>query len=52
MKHGRKPTKRQKMAIRDVKLNPDNWLVYKVLTKESALEIIHRETGSKRKIPA
>lgn len=52
MKQGRKPTRKQKIAIKEARLNPDNWLVYRVLTKENVLEIIHRETGSKRKIPA
>jgi hypothetical protein len=50
MKNGKKPTRRQKEAIRYVQLNPDNWLVVKSLPNE--LHIMHRETGSIRVIPA
>lgn len=48
MKQGRKPTRKQKEAIKWSGLNPDNWLVYKKDTEH--LHIVHRETGSTRKI--
>ncbi|WP_169735824.1 DUF6906 family protein [Clostridium lundense] len=46
MKHGKKPTRNQKIAIKGKKLNPDNWLVVKDNSKE--LVIIHRDTGTVR----
>ncbi|MGG1637197.1 DUF6906 family protein [Paenibacillus sp. NRS-1760] len=30
MKNGKRPTRRQKQAMESVKLNPSDWLVYKV----------------------
>lgn len=52
MKHGLKPTKRQREAIQAARLNSNNWLVVRVLTNSQTIEIVHRETGSVRKIPA
>lgn len=49
MKAGRRPTRRQKEAIKWAKLNPDNWLVVKNLN--DVLHLVHRETGTKRVIP-
>lgn len=50
MKNGKKPTKKQKEAIKTAKLNPDNWLVVKNLPNE--LHIVHRTSGKQRVIPA
>ncbi len=38
MKHGKKPTRRQKQDIASVRLNPDNWLVCKDTPAELTLE--------------
>lgn len=46
MKHGKRPTKKQKMLMKKAKLNPDNWLVTKNLP--DALYIVHRTTGNER----
>ncbi|QPA33441.1 hypothetical protein ISX45_18945 (plasmid) [Anoxybacillus caldiproteolyticus] len=50
MKNGKKPTKKQKEAIKKARLNPDNWLVVKNLTTE--LHLVHRTSGNQRVIPA
>jgi hypothetical protein len=50
MKNGKKPTKKQKEAIKKARLNPDNWLVVKNLTNE--LHIVHRTSGKQKVIPA
>lgn len=52
MKQGKKPTRKQKIAIKEARLNPDNWLVVKDLSHLNTLEIVHRNTGTIRKIPA
>ncbi|WP_180953711.1 DUF6906 family protein [Bacillus sp. T33-2] len=49
MKHGRRPTKRQKIAMKAVGLNFENWLVYKVT--DGQYHLVHRYTGTTRKIP-
>lgn len=49
MKAGKRPTRRQKLAIKWVGLNPSNWLVVKNLPEE--LHIVHRETGTLKIIP-
>ncbi|MEZ2660536.1 DUF6906 family protein [Aneurinibacillus aneurinilyticus] len=49
MKQGRKPTRKQKLAMKAVRLNPENWLVTKNLPGE--LHLVHRETDSRRTIP-
>lgn len=46
MKHGKAPTRRQKIAITEIGLDPADWLVTKKLTH--VLEIVHRNTGTKR----
>lgn len=43
MKAGKRPTLRQKIAIKWAGLNPNNWLVFKNLPDE--LHIVHRQTG-------
>lgn len=46
---GKRPTRRQKLAINWAGLNPRHWLVIKSLPDE--LEIKHRETGMIKTIP-
>ena len=46
MKHDKAPTRRQKIAISEIGLEPADWLVVKSLT--NVLEIVHRETRTKR----
>ncbi|MEK5477546.1 hypothetical protein NYE70_11435 [Paenibacillus sp. FSL R5-0407] len=40
MKQGKNPTRRQKIAIKEAGINPDNWLVCKAL--DDRLELVHR----------
>jgi hypothetical protein len=44
MKHGHRPTRRQKSQIKTAGFNPDNWLVVKNLSNQ--LHLIHRNTGT------
>ncbi|WP_206458892.1 DUF6906 family protein [Anaerovorax sp. IOR16] len=46
MKHGKKPTRRQKELIQDKKLNPNNWLVVK--DSQEVFEIVHKLSGKLR----
>ncbi len=48
MKHGRKPKMKQKIIIKNVGLNPDNWLIVKKLPGE--LWIVHKVSGKQRVI--
>jgi len=48
MKNGKRPTRNQKMLMREYGLNPLNWLVVKNLG--DVLEIAHRDTGITRTI--
>ncbi|WCH46412.1 DUF6906 family protein [Lysinibacillus sp. OF-1] len=50
MKQGHNLTRKQKMHIASLRLNPDNWLICKKQV-ESWL-IVHRFTGRTRVIPA
>ncbi|WP_110462733.1 DUF6906 family protein [Ruminiclostridium sufflavum] len=49
MKHGKCPTRAQKIRLTDVGLNCKNWLVVKATTQ--CLEVVHRHTGNTRNIP-
>ncbi|MED0673165.1 hypothetical protein P4S95_23605 [Aneurinibacillus aneurinilyticus] len=49
MKNGKRPTRKQKLAMEAVRLNPENWLVTKNLPGE--LHLVHRETNRERKLP-
>jgi len=49
MKQGTNPTRKQKLAIAAMRLNPDNWLVIKALAGE--LHIVHRSTRTTKIIP-
>jgi hypothetical protein len=44
MKHGQRPTRRQKQAITAAKLDPADWLVVKSLPQQ--LHIVHRNDGT------
>lgn len=48
MKHGKKPTVRQKKLMTTWHLNWENWLVVKDTSTE--MEIVHRATGRTRTI--
>lgn len=49
MKHGKAPSKAQKIFLRSYGKNPANWLIVKNTDKE--MTITHRHTGTIRKIP-
>ena len=49
MKNPKAPTKRQKIAMKESGLNPDNWLVSKA--NGEYLKVVHRETGRVKDIP-
>jgi hypothetical protein len=44
MKHGTRPTRRQKQAIAAANLNPADWLVVKSMPQQ--LHIVHRNDGT------
>lgn len=48
MKHGKRPTRAQKIRIKSHGLNPDNWLV--VTDHQGVFEIVHRDSKKLRKI--
>ena len=48
MKHGLKPNRAQKIAMKAAGLNPDNWLIYKKTHEQ--LHLVHRETGTTKTI--
>lgn len=48
MKNGKRPTRSQKMLIREHGLSPMNWLVVK--NQGDTMEIVHRESGNLRTI--
>ena len=50
MKSGKRPTRAQKMTLREHSLSPANWLVVKNLGE--TLEIVHRTSGNIRTISA
>lgn len=49
MKHGKAPTRAQKMLLRSYRLDPANWLFVKNTT--TSIVITHRHTGTTRTIP-
>jgi len=49
MKHGKRPTRKQKQVIEAAGWNIHNWLVSKAETKQ--LLIVHRYSGKTREIP-
>lgn len=46
MKHGKRPTRAQKIRIKSLGLNPENWLVIKDC--RDYFEVIHRISGNIR----
>ena len=48
MKHGRNPSKRQKIFLKGFNLNPQNWLIVKDCSE--CFEIVNRFTGKRRKL--
>lgn len=46
MKHGKRPTRAQKITIKAIGLNPENWLVVKNCGE--GLEVVHRHSGNTR----
>ncbi|MCI8860676.1 MAG: hypothetical protein HFI71_14445 [Lachnospiraceae bacterium] len=46
MKHGRNPTRKQKIFIKKFNLNPENWLIVKDC--KDCFEIVDRLTGNRR----
>ena len=48
MKHGKNPTKKQKIILKENGLNYENWLVCMETLKEMVIE--HRHTGAVRRI--
>jgi hypothetical protein len=50
LKHGKRPTRAQKIQLNNIGLNADNWLVVKATTE--VLEVVHRVSGNIKKIPA
>ncbi|WP_078430459.1 DUF6906 family protein [Alkalihalobacterium alkalinitrilicum] len=48
MKQGKRPTKKQKIAIEERGLKASDWLITKSLTKR--LHIIHKSTGEEKEL--
>lgn len=44
MRHGKRPTVRQKKLIKSMKLNPDNWLV--ITENKEQITLVHRDTNT------
>ncbi len=49
LKHGKRPTRAQKIRLKEVGLNWENWLVVGA-TKEG-LDVVHKHSGKTRNIP-
>ncbi|MBD7915863.1 hypothetical protein H9660_11980 [Clostridium sp. Sa3CUN1] len=51
---GKNPTRKQKILIKEYKLNPENWLVLKVLRDEETLKNIlliqHKTSKNTKKL--
>ena len=48
MKHGKKPTRSQKLLIKQWRLNPENWMVERDTPDQMVL--VHRYSDKTRKI--
>ncbi len=48
MKHGKRPTRAQKIRIKSHGLNPDHWLIVKDCRE--CFQIVHRTSGESRKL--
>ena len=44
LRHGKRPTRKQKIFIKGKKLNPENWLVIK--DNDEEIVIVHKESGN------
>lgn len=44
LKHGKRPTRNQKIFIKSKKFKPENWLVVKDNSKEFVM--VHKESGN------
>lgn len=51
MKNGKRPTRQQKIRLKGLGLNPENWLIVKN-KPGGELEIVHRHTNRIRIVPA
>lgn len=49
MKQGRRPNRKQKIAMERCGLNYEKWLVFKII--EGNLHLVHREAGTTKIIP-
>ncbi|GKX29045.1 hypothetical protein SH1V18_15250 [Vallitalea longa] len=49
MKHGKRPTRRQKKLMSDKKLNYSDWLVVKDC--EETFVVVHKKSGTIRRFP-
>lgn len=49
MKNGKRPTKKQKIFLKENHFRPENWLVVK--NTSTVLQVVHRYTGAIRTIP-
>ncbi|WP_211746384.1 hypothetical protein [Paenibacillus sp. Marseille-Q4541] len=48
MKNGKNPTLKHKQAIKAARLNPDNWLVFKI--ESDRIHIIHRYSDTTKTV--
>lgn len=48
MKHGKKPTRSQRIFIKSKRLNPENWMVVKDTPEEMVLVHKHFDTNVRR----
>lgn len=46
MRHGKRPTLQQKIKLKELNLNCDNWLV--VTDNKDEMVIVHKNTGNTR----
>lgn len=51
MRHGKKPTRKQKIRLGQAGLSPENWLVVKA-KRNGELVILHKHTDKIRVVPA
>lgn len=48
MKHGKRPTKAQKIKLAKLGLNPDNWLIVKDC--RDCFQVVNRDSGKPRSL--
>lgn len=51
MRHGKKPTRKQKIRLGQAGLSPENWLVIRQ-KPDGELIILHKQTDRVRVVPA